>query len=79
MKRVAKDEINLSDIDTKDENRYIFIDKILKIAYDININNHHDKNATSQITISSKFNNFGIDINHTNDILKEIGHVNAKY
>ena len=57
---------------------YCFTDKILKIAYDIAIANHHDKHAKSQLTIASEFANTGIDINHFNKIMVEMGHVYAK-
>ena len=46
-KRVVKEDIKVSN--TKVENQYYFTDRILKIAYDINIENHHDKHANSII------------------------------
>ena len=44
----------------------------MKIAYDIKIENHNDKNAKSQITITSKFDNLGIDIYHIDKIMNEM-------
>ena len=71
-KRNVKEESKVPDFDTNVENHYFFTDKILKIAYDINIENHHDKNAKSQITITSKFDNLGIDIYHIDKIMNEM-------
>ena len=76
MKRVVKEVFKVSD--TKVENQYYFTDRKLKIAYDINIDNHHDKHANSMITITSKFNNIGIDISHINKLMEEISHIYAK-
>ena len=42
------------------------------------IDNHADKVANSQITITSKISNIGIDINHNIVILKEMVDVYAK-
>ena len=78
IKRVVEEDNFEHDIDIKDENLYYFTDRILKIAYDINIDNHRDKNAKSQKTITSKFINMGIDKIHINDILKERGRVYPK-
>jgi len=63
---------------TKVENQYYFTDRILKVAYDINIDNHHEKHAISIITITSKFDNIGIDINHINRIMVEMANIYAK-
>ena len=75
-KRVKKEAIKVSD--TEVENRNCITDRIIKNAYHIIIDNHHDKDANSQITITSKFNNIGIDINHIIDIMKEKCDVYAK-
>ena len=76
MKRVVKEAKEL--YDTKVENQYCFTDRILKIAYDINIDNHHDEHANSITRIPSKFDNIGIDLIHINKILKEMSHIYAK-
>ena len=78
IKRVVAEEITVSDFDTKFENQNYFTDRILKVAYNINIDNHHDKHANSQITITWKFNNIGIDISHNNKIMEEMSLVYAK-
>ena len=78
MKRVVKEQIKVPNNDIKDENRYYFTDKILKIAYDIKIDNHHDENGISQLITTSNFYNLGVDMNHINEFLKEMDHVYGK-
>ena len=63
---------------TKIKNLYYFIYRILKVAYVINIDNHHDKHANSMITITSKSNETGIDIFHNNRIIIEMSNIYAK-
>ena len=48
------------------------------MAYDINIDNHHDKNSQSQLPVFSKFNKREMHINHIKKILKELGYAYAK-
>ena len=64
--------------DTKVENQYYFTDRIIETAYDIIIDNHHDKRASSQLTFTSEFNKIGIAMNHVNKIMEEMSHVYAK-
>ena len=45
IKRVVKEGIKVSD--TKVENQYYFTDRMIKVPYDINIDNHHDKHGKS--------------------------------
>ena len=78
IKRVVETKEVFKVTDTNVENLYSFTDKILKIAYDITIDNHHGKHANSQIPITSKFDNIGIDINHINKIMEEMSYVYAK-
>ena len=75
-KRVVKEDIKVSD--TEDANLYYFTDRILKIAYDINIDIHHDKHAISTIISTSKFNDIGFDIVHIFKILEELAEIFAK-
>ena len=77
-KRVVKEDNKVIDIDTKVQNHYQFTGRILKVAYDIKIDNHHDKNANSQKTITSKVDIMGIDMNHLNKIMEEMSHLYAK-
>ena len=77
MTIVVKEENKVSDKDTKVEIQNCFTDKILKIEYDINIDNHHDKHANSTLTNTSKINKIGIDISHINKLIEEMSHINA--
>ena len=54
IERVVKENFKV-------ENQYCFTDRILKIAYDINIDIHHRKHAKSIKSFTSQFNNIGID------------------
>ena len=78
IKRVVKEEIKVFDIDTKVGIQFYFTDIILKIPYDIDKNNHHDKHANSIITITSKFDNVGINKIHIFKIMEEKSRVYAK-
>ena len=55
-----------------------FTDKILKIAYDINLQNNHKKHSNSQLTITLTIKNIGIDINHIFKIMEKLSHLYAK-
>ena len=66
------------DTDINDKNQIYFTDKILKIAYVINIDIYHDKHANSQLTVASKFDNTGKYINHINKIKVEMSHIYEK-
>ena len=76
IKRIAKEDIKTSD--TKVENLYYFTDRKLKIAYDININNHHDKHANSVKSITSKFYKIGVHMIHIKMIMIEMSNKTAK-
>ena len=52
IKRVVKEEIEVPVIDTKDLYLYFLTDKILNAALKITVENHHDKNVYSIITIT---------------------------
>ena len=58
-----------------DENLYFFT---YKIAYNITIDNHHDRNAISIVVITPKFNDIAIDISLVIKILVELGNIYAK-
>ena len=76
IKRHVKEDIKVSD--TKDENLFFFTDRLLKIAFDIKIDNHHDKHANSIISFTSNFNKIGVDIFHNNKIKIEMSKIFAK-
>ena len=78
-KKVIDKEANKK-IKSNDKIKYKFTDNILDIAYDITVDRHHKKDLNSQITITSKHDNFtGIEMYHINDIFKEIAHIYAKF
>ena len=66
-------------IKKNDKIEYKFTDNILNIAYDITVDKHHKKNLYSQITITSKFDTFGIEMNFVDKIFKEMRHIYAKF
>ena len=51
MKKIVKKETRVTDFDEKEENLYFFTDKTLKVSYNIIVENHHDTNVNSIITI----------------------------
>ena len=62
---------------TKVKIQYYFTDRIKKVAFDTNIDNHHDKHANSIITIISKCDIIGIDINYLIKIKVEMANFYA--
>ena len=58
---------------------YKFTDDILNKVYDITVDRHHKKHLNSQITITSKFDNTGIEMYYINEIFKEMSHIYAKF
>ena len=66
-------------IKRNDKIEYKFTDNILNIAYDITVDSHHKKNLNSQITITSKFDTFAIEMYYIDKIFKEMSHIYAKY
>ena len=65
----------VSDFDKRVENQNYFTDGILKVAYDINIDIHHDENANSQKTITSNTKKIGFDINHIKKIMIKMANI----
>ena len=70
-----KENINISD--TSLEIFYPLTDRILKFAYDINKDNHHNNHANSIITSVSNFNNIGVDNIPINIITAEMANIYA--
>ena len=67
--------------ETKKNNKikYKFTDDILNKIYDITVDRHHKKDLNSQITITSKFDNTGIEMYYIDEIFKEMAHIYAQY
>ena len=76
-KVIAKDNIKEANKNNKIE--YKFTDIILNTAYDITVDRHHKKDLNSQITITSKFDNTGIEMYYIDEIFKEMAHIYAKF
>ena len=66
-------------IKRNDKIEYKFTDDILNKIYDITVDRHHKKDLNSQITITSKFDNTGIEMYYIDKIFKEMAHIYAKY
>ena len=77
IKQVVKDEIKVPDIDIKDENLDFFTDKILKSAYNITVENQHDKNVNSVLTITPNYGIIGIAEYHIDKIETELAKIYA--
>ena len=56
------DKDNIKEANKKNKIEYNFTDNILNTAYDITVDRHHKKDLNSQITITSKIDNTGIEM-----------------
>ena len=80
-KIIDKNNIKETNKNIKRNNKikYKFTDEILNKIYDITVDSHHKKDLNSQITITSKFDNTGIEMYYIDKIFKEMAHLYAKY
>ena len=78
-KIIDKDDKKVSSIKRNDKIEYKFTDKILNKIYDITIDRHNKKDLNSQITITSKFDNTGIEMYFIDKIFKEMAYIYAKF
>ena len=78
-KIIDKDDKKVSNIKRNDKIEYKFTDDILDKIYDITIDRHNKKDLNSQITITSKFNNTGVEMYFIDKIFKEMAHIYAKF
>ena len=67
--------------ETKKNNKieYKFTDETLDKIYDITIDRHHKKELNSQITITSKFDDTGIEMYFIDKIFKEMAHIYSQF
>ena len=65
-------------IKRNDKIEYKYTDKILNTIYDITVDRYHKKDLYSQITITSKYDTTGLEMNYINKIIKEMSHIYAK-
>ena len=78
LKKLARNNIKLDDKQLNKElakkmiNPYSFSDRNLKVAYKINLDSHHINHLNSKLTISSNFENTGIEFRFINKIMREM-------
>ena len=84
LKQLARNNIRLDDKQLNTElakkmiNPYYFSDRNLKVAYKINLDSHNLHHANSKITISSNFENTGIEFRFINKIMREMAIIYAR-
>ena len=84
FRQIARNNIRLDDIQLNGElgrrmlNPYYFSDKNLKVAYKINLDSHHINHLNSEITITSNFQDTGIEFRFNNKIMREISIIYAR-
>ena len=84
LKKLARNKINLDDKQLNKElakkkiNPYYFTDRNLKVAYKINLDSHHINHLNSKLTISSNFENTGIEFRFINKIMREMSIIYAR-
>ena len=84
LKKLARNKINLDDKQLNKElarkmiNPYYFSDRNLQIAYKINLDSHHINHLNSKLTISSNFENTGIEFRFINKIMREMAIIYAR-
>ena len=84
LKQLARNNIRLDDKHIDKElakkmiNPYYFSDRNLQVAYKINLDSHNINHLISKLTITSNFENTGIEIRFINKIMREISIIYAR-
>ena len=84
LKKLARNKINLDDKQLNKElakkmiNPYCFGDRNLIVAYKIKLDSHHINHLSSKVTISSNFENTGIEFRFINKIMREMSIIYAR-
>ena len=84
LKKLARNNIRLDEKQLNKElakkmiNPYYFSDRNLKVAYKINLDSHHINHLNSKLTISSNFENTGIEFRFINKIMREMSIIYAR-
>ena len=84
LRQLARNNIRVDDRQLNKElakkmiNPYYFTDKNLKVAYKINLDNHHINHINSKLTITPTFPEFGIEFRFINKIMKELAVIYAR-
>ena len=77
LKKLARNKIKLDDKQINKEvakkmiNPYYFSDRNLQVAYKINLDSHHINHLNSKLTITSNFENNGIEFRFINKVMRE--------
>ena len=84
VKQLARNNIKLDDKQLNKElakkmiNPYYFSDRNLQVAYKINLDSHHINHLNSKVTITSNFENTGIEFRFINKIMREMSIIYAR-
>ena len=84
LKQLARINIKIDDKKLNKElakkmiNPYYFSDGNLKVAYKINLDSHHINHLNSKLTISSNFENTGIEFRFINKFMREMAIIYAR-
>ena len=80
LKQIAREKIQLDDKKLAEMmiNPYYFIDENLKNGFKINLESHNISHASSILTITPKFPDFGIEFRYINKIIKELSVIYAR-
>ena len=84
LKQLARNNIKLDDEQLNKElakkmiNPYYFSDRNLQVAYKINLDSHHINHLNSKLTITSNFENTGIEFRFINKIMREMSIIYAR-
>ena len=73
------DKDNIKETKKNNKIKYKFIDETLDKIYDITVDRHHKKEMNSQITITSKFDNTGIEMYFIDKIFKEMAYIYSQF
>ena len=74
LKQLVREKIKVDDKDLAKimKNPYYFIDKNLKIGFKINLESHNFSHASSILTLTPNFPEFGIEFRYINKIVEEL-------
>ena len=84
LRQLARDNIRLDDRQLNKElakkmiNPYNFTDRILKVAYKINLDSHNLHHTNSKLTVTPTFPEFGTEFRFINKIVKELAMIYAR-
>ena len=84
LKQLARNNIKLDDKQLNKElakkmlNPLYFTDRNSKVAYKINLDSHHINHLNSKVTITSNFENTGIEFRFINKIMREMSIICAR-